>query len=90
MLDTLAKAPIQAAWGWLQNSLAEVVNAPGVLMKSLQAAMSLIATSVLTLAAGWFIAVKATEVTVTITAKAIHISASAVHSGTNKLDNLRT
>jgi hypothetical protein len=77
MLDTLAKAPIQAAWSWLQSSLSEVVNAPGILMKSLQVAMSLIATGVVTLAAGWFIAVKATEVTITITSTAIHITGSA-------------
>lgn len=77
MLDKLAKAPIQAAWIWLLASLSEIVNAPGILMKSLQAAMSLIATGVVTLAAGWFIAVKATEVTITITSTAVHITASA-------------
>jgi hypothetical protein len=49
-------------------------------MKSLQAASSLVATGVLTLAAGWFIAVKATEVTVTITSTAVHITASAFPS----------
>jgi hypothetical protein len=78
MLDTLAKAPIQTAWSWLQSSLSGVVEAPDILMKSLQAAMSLIATGVVTVAAGWFIAVKATEVTITITSKAVHITASAV------------
>jgi hypothetical protein len=78
MLDTLAKAPIQTAWSWLQSSLSGVVEAPDILMKSLQAAMSLIATGVLTLAAGWFIAVKATEVTITITSTAVQITASAV------------
>ena len=78
MLDTLAKVPIQAAWDWLQSSLSGVVNAPGVLMKGLQAGMSLVATRVVTLAAGWFIAVKATEVTITITSTAIHATASAV------------
>ncbi|MEP0868907.1 hypothetical protein NDA01_03740 [Trichocoleus desertorum AS-A10] len=78
MLDTLAKAPIQATWGWLQGSLAGIVSSPEMLMKGLQAAMSLIATGVLALAAGWFIAVKATEVTINITATAVHISASAI------------
>jgi hypothetical protein len=80
MLDKLAKFPIQAAWSWLLISLSEVLNAPGILMKSLQAASSLVATGVLTLAAGWFIAIKATEVTVTITSTAVHITASAFPS----------
>jgi hypothetical protein len=77
MLDTIAKFPIQAAWSWLQNSISAVVDAPGILTKSLQAAMSLIATGVVALAAGWFIAVKATEVTITITSEAVNITASA-------------
>lgn len=78
MLDTIAKTPVQAAWSWLCNSLSRIANAPGFLMMGLQAIMSLFATGILAVAASWFIAVKATEVTVTITATAINVTASTV------------
>lgn len=78
MLDTIAKAPVQAAWGWLCTSLTGIASAPGLIIMGLQAIMSLLATGLLAVAASWFIAVKATEITVTITATAINITASTV------------
>ncbi|MBD1853925.1 hypothetical protein H6F87_28845 [Cyanobacteria bacterium FACHB-502] len=77
MLDTIAKAPVQAAWSWLQSSLSGIADAPGVLMKGTQAIMSLLATGVLTLAAGWFIIFKAFDISIIITKEAIQITASA-------------
>ncbi len=77
MLDTIAKAPVQAVWGWLCSSLTGIANAP-LIIKGLQAIMSVLAAGLLTVAASWFIAVKATEVTVTITATAIRVTASTV------------
>ncbi|MEI2583582.1 hypothetical protein [Scytonema sp. PRP1] len=78
MLDTIAKAPVQAVWGWLCSSLTGIANAPGLITMGLQAIMSVLAAGLVAVAASWFIAVKATEVTVTITATAIKVTASTV------------
>lgn len=77
-LDRIATAPIKSAWKWLHGSFLEIINAPSFLVKLVQAVSSLIASVFLSAAAAWFVAVKATEVVITITDKGIHIVASTV------------
>lgn len=77
MLDTVAKAPVQIVWDWVNTSIQGILETPSFLGKGFQSLISLVATVLLIPAVSWFIAVKATQVTVTVTATAINITASA-------------
>ncbi|MFE1746680.1 hypothetical protein [Coleofasciculus sp. H7-2] len=78
VLNTAAKAPIQFVLNWLTASFRGILETPEYLVKGVQALMTLIATALLIPAVAWFVAFKATQITVKITATAIDITASAV------------
>lgn len=74
-LDKVAKAPIQTVWNLLIASTQGIVTTPDIIGKAAQAFISIITTALIAPAAAWFIAFKATEVTVSITSKAITVTA---------------